>query len=374
MIVLTNARVVTADGVLTDGWVQVDGTRIAAAGNGTAPPGDALDLAGAWLLPGFIDIHVHGGGGHDVASTARDLAAAVAFHRSHGTTRTLISLAAAPLDDLARQLGWIADLVASGPSTSGHVVGAHLEGPFLSPERRGAQNPANLLLPDRETFAELLAAARGTLRCITIAPELPGALDLIADAVAAEVVAAIGHSDATYAEAVAGVEAGASLATHLCNGMRPFDHREPGVVLAALDRLTCEVINDGLHVHPMVTALVARDPGRLVLVTDAMGAAGAGDGEFTLGDQIVTVLEGEARLPSGSLAGSTLTMDVALRRAVLDSGLSIEAASAAASGNPARVLNLADSCGRIAAGLDADLVVLDADLRLQRVMSLGAWC
>jgi N-acetylglucosamine-6-phosphate deacetylase len=373
--VLSGARVVTPTGVIAGGWVQVEAGVITAVGSGLPPGGGTVDLGGAWLLPGYIDLHVHGGGGHDASASPADLAAAVAFHRSHGTTRTLVSLMTAPLDALAEQLGWVADRVALGPTPDGHVVGAHLEGPFLSPVRAGAQNPQFLQLPDRGAFSGLLAAARGCLRSVTLAPELPGALDLIVDIVGAGAVPAIGHTDGTYTDARAAIEAGARLATHLFNGMRALHHREPGVIGAALaSDLACEVINDGIHVHPAITTLVAGTPERLVLITDAIAATGVGDGEFVLGGQPVQVRDGEARLTStGALAGSTLTMDDAVRRAVLDCGLPIEVASAAASANPARVLGIGDSCGAIVAGHDADLVVLDDDLRIARIMAAGVW-
>ncbi|WP_239373586.1 N-acetylglucosamine-6-phosphate deacetylase [Frankia sp. Cj5] len=376
--VLAGARVVTPEGVLDPGWVEVDGGRIAAVGAGR-PAGRAgqpvVDLGGAWLLPGFIDLHVHGGGGHDVATSAAEMAAAVAFHRAHGTTRTLVSLVTAPADRLAEQLSWAAGLVGRGACADGHVVGAHLEGPFLSAARCGAQAPEHLLAPDRAVFASLVRAAGGALRAITVAPELPAALDIITDAVAGGIVAAVGHTDATYEQAAAAFAAGASLTTHLFNAMRPLHHREPGPVGAALDAgVACELINDGVHVHPSVARMTARDRHRLVLVTDAIDAAGVGDGDYVLGGQAVRVRGGQARLArSGVLAGSTLTMDEAVRRTVIDTGLPVEAAAAAAATNPARVLGLADRCGAIAAGLDADLVVLDAGFRLVRVMAHGVW-
>jgi N-acetylglucosamine-6-phosphate deacetylase len=367
-------RVVAPGGVLDGGWVTIDGPRIAGVGIGSDAPRDTarvVDLEGRWLLPGFVDLHMHGGGGSDVSASPESMAAAVAFHRGHGTTRTLVSLVAAPLGDLERQLGWVAELA----SADGQVIGAHLEGPFLAHERCGAQNPRYLRLPDRAEFAQLVAAARGTLRTMTIAPELPGALDLVVDVVAAGVVAAIGHTDATYAQAQAAIARGATLATHLFNGMRPMHHREPGVVGAALAAdLACEVINDGIHVHPAITAMVARSPGRLVLVTDAIDAAGMGDGDVQLGGQAVRVRDGAARLAdSGSLAGSTLTMDAAVRRAVLECGLSIVEASAAASGNPARVLHRGAEFGAITPGLAADLVVLDERLTVDAVLVAGQW-
>lgn len=371
---LVGARVVTEAGVLDDGWVLVDGRRIAEVGTGRPPEADAaerVELTGQWLLPGFVDLHVHGGGGHDSTASPESMAAAVEFHRRHGTTRTLVSLVTAPLDALERQLSWVADLTGE----HGAVVGAHLEGPFLSHVRCGAQNPAHLRPPDRTEFKRLARAARGTLRAITVAPELPGALDVVGDAVEDGAIAAIGHTDATYAEARAAMDAGATLATHLFNGMRPIHHREPGPAGAALSGgLACEVINDGIHVHPAITSLVNRTPGRLVLVTDAIDAAGMGDGEVVLGGQLVQVRDGEARLArTGSLAGSTLTMDVALRRAVQVSGLSVVEASLAASGTPARLVGRRAEFGAIEAGLAADLAVLDADLRLSRVLSGGQW-
>jgi len=368
---LRGARVVTPDGVLDGGWVVLDGARIAAVGDGPAPAAENEETLDGWLLPGFVDLHVHGGGGADVTASPEALRAAVRFHRGHGTTSTLVSLVTAPLTALERQLGWVADYVAEDDG----VFGAHLEGPFLSQVRCGAQNPAFLRIPDRDDFARLVDAARGTLRSVTVAPELPDALDVLKDVQQAGAIGAIGHTDATYAEAMAAIDAGATLATHLFNGMRPIHHREPGPAAAALRaNIACEIINDGVHLHPSITALVNERPGRLVLVTDAIDAAGMGDGEVELGGQRVSVRNGEARLvPAGSLAGSTLTLDAAVRRAVQQCGLTVAEASRAASGTPARLLGLGDELGAIAPGLAADLVVLSDDLELTRVMRRGGW-
>ena len=373
-MMLSGARVVTPEGVLDPGWVEVHDGNIVAVGAGQPPTvaGRATDLGGCWLLPGFIDLHVHGGGGHDVTSSPADLAASVAFHRRHGTTRTLISLVTAPVAELSQQLGWVADLVGEGADPG--VLGAHLEGPFLSHVRCGAQPTEHLLLPDPLVFAELLAASRSTLRTMTIAPELPGALPLIREAVAAGVVVAVGHTDATYDQTRAAVDAGAQLFTHLFNGMTPMHHREPGAVGAALaSSIACEVIGDGVHLHPALLGLVASVPGRAVLVTDAISAAGLPDGGYLLGGHPVQVTGGEPRLADGTLAGSTLTMDAAFRRAVRSGGLSVEQASAAASGNPAHVLGIEAQCGAISVGLAAELVTLDDDLHLVRVMASGVW-
>jgi len=374
MTVLHGGRVVTPDGVVEDGWVSVEGGRITGMGRGPAPLG-GVDLGGRWLLPGFVDVHVHGGGGYDMTASPEDMAGAVAFHRRHGTTRTLVSLVTAPPDALVEQLGWVADAVAAGPDLNGHIVGAHLEGPFLADSRRGAHNPVYLLMPDRQVFARFVEAAHGTVRSMTIAPELPGAIELIGDVLDAGGVAAIGHSDATYAEACTAIDAGATLATHLFNGMRPLHRREPGIIGAALaSGIFCEVINDGVHVHPAITTLVAGAPGRTVLVTDAVRAAGMGDGEFFVGGLQVRVSNGQARLAgTDTLAGSSLTLDGALRRAVQECGLPIEVASAAASGNPARAIGIDNDCGAIVVGLAADLVVLDQDLMVVGVMAGGQW-
>ncbi|GAB2479716.1 N-acetylglucosamine-6-phosphate deacetylase [Jatrophihabitans fulvus] len=373
MTLLTDARVVTPSGVLDPGWVQIDGHRIAALGEGP-PPADVtiVPIDGAWVLPGFVDLHVHGGGGHDVASSPDDLAAAVAFHRAHGTTRTLISLMTTPLADLRERLGWISELTERGPSVGGHVVGAHLEGPFLASSHCGAQNPAHLRAPDRGELASLFAA--GPVRSITLAPELPGGLDLVRDTVAAGVVASVGHTGTGFEDAAAAYDAGARLTTHLGNGMPPLRQREPGPIGAALDRgAFCEVIADGHHLHPGFVRLVPHD--RLVLITDAMAATGAGDGDHDFAGQRVEVRDGVARLAStGSLAGSTLTMDAAVRWTVQRAGLPITVAAAAAATNPAAVLGVRDACGALEVGLDADLVVLDADLQLRRVMARGEWC
>lgn len=366
MIVAAAAALLGADPA-APGWVRVEDGVVVETGAGA--PSSRPDLSPDVLLPGFVDLHVHGGGGHDVARSPEDLAGAVAFHRRHGTSATLVSLVAAPVDALCRQLGWIADRAELGVRADGAVLGAHLEGPFLAHARCGAQNPAHLLAPDLGALRELVAAARGHLRCVTIAPELPGALELVDELVSHGVVVAVGHTDATYAEAVAAFEHGATLVTHLGNGMRPFHHREPGPALAALERgVPCELINDGAHLHPAVVRGV-HSAGRPVLITDAMDAAGMGDGRYALGGQPVEVRDGLARLvANGSLAGSTLTMDAALRRAVRD-GSPLERVSAAASRTPAAVLGLAERFGEVAVGRAANLVLLDADLRVTAVVA-----
>jgi N-acetylglucosamine-6-phosphate deacetylase len=373
---LSGARVVTPGGVLADAWVQIAGDTIVEIADRRPAPGPAvIDLEGAWLLPGYIDLHVHGGGGHSTASSLEAMDAAVAYHRGRGTTSTLVSLVTAPVDELIAQAGWAAELCRRGPTMRGCVLGSHLEGPFLSPHRRGAQNAAHMIAPDVEILERLIAAGEGALRMMTLAPELEGALALLRPLRERGIIAAIGHSDADYEQTKAAIAAGASHATHLFNGMGPLHHRTPGLVGAALEAgIPCELINDGRHVHPAVIGLVCRLIDCPVLITDAIDATGVGDGTFDLGGQEVHVQDGEARLAvTRSLAGSTLTMDEALRRAVRDSGLAIEAAAAAAATNPARVLGLEDRLGSIAPGRRADLVVLDDELGVRRVMAAGRW-
>jgi N-acetylglucosamine-6-phosphate deacetylase len=376
--VLTNATVVTPHGVIDRGWVQLDGTRINAVGGDRPPAGPTADLGGHTLVPGFVDLHVHGGGGHDItAGEPAESAAAVAFHQHHGTTSTLLSLVTAPVDHLVAAARALSALV----EPDGQIVGLHYEGPFLAACRCGAQDPHHLIAPDLAVLRQLLDAAQGTTRMVTLAPELPGGLDLVGAVVAAGTIAAIGHSDATYQQAAAAIAAGARVATHLFNGMRPFTHREPGIAGAALASadVLCELIVDGAHLHPATVAMAAaaKGDGGIALITDAISAAGAPDGTYRLGRLDVEVAGGVARLAGAgpaeqrSLAGSTLTMDRALRNSVA-AGVSLVRASRAASWAPARALGIHHRTGSIEAGKDADLVVLDANLAVHAVIARGA--
>jgi N-acetylglucosamine-6-phosphate deacetylase len=379
MSVLHSARLVLPIGVVEDGWIAVTHSRITAVGSGDAdrPPRadghEEIDLGGRWVVPGFVDLHVHGGGGKSLTSGDADEAlGALALHRAHGTTTTLASLLTAPIGDIVRGASVLADL-----ADDGHIAGIHLEGPFLSHIRCGAQDPASLLAPDRAALDRMLTAARGHVRQVTIAPELPGAIDLIRQVVDAGAVAAIGHTDATYDQTLAGLEAGARLATHLFNGMRGVHHREPGPVAALLEHpdTVVELVTDGVHLHDAVTAMVFRHVGaeRVAMITDAMAAAGARDGTYPLGPQMVHVQNGVALLEgTQAIAGSTLTLDSALRR-VVNAGVSIVDAVTALSATPAQVLGLTGEVGALVPGLVANLLVLDADLAVEGIMVDGDW-
>ncbi|MFF4353880.1 N-acetylglucosamine-6-phosphate deacetylase [Streptomyces sp. NPDC001530] len=373
MTVLGFARVVTPGGVLDPGWVETAGGRISAVGTGQPPHGVDMDLGGQWLVPGFVDMHVHGGDGASFATGDADDARRVAeFHRRHGTTTLVASLVSARLEILERAVASLAELVEDGL-----LAGVHLEGPFLSTARCGAHDPAMLRPPAQADVERLLRAGHGTVRMITLAPELANGLDAVRAVVAHGAAAAIGHTDATYEVTRQAIEAGASVATHLFNGMRPVHHREPGPVLALLEdeRITVELICDGIHLDPAVVRATAQTVGlrRLALVTDAIAAAGVGDGTYVLGGLPVRVAGGAAHLADGtSIAGSTLTTSAALRNAVR-ADIPVAEAVQALSSTPATALGLHHRLGAIRTGLDADLVVLDTDLTVQHVMAKGAW-
>jgi len=370
---LRAAQAVDARGTTTDAWVLIEADGIRAVGAGrTAPEADRmLDLGDATLLPGFVDLHVHGGAGGSHDDGADGIRAAVALHRRHGTTRSVLSLVANPVPDLVRSLGAIRAAMAADPT----VVGAHLEGPFLSPHAAGAHAHEHLVDPTPARIEALLEAGEGVLRQVTIAPELDGALDAIRRLVAHGVVAAVGHTTASSDLARAAFDAGATVLTHAFNAMPGIHHREPGPIMAAVadERVTLELILDGVHVDPAVAGLLFRAaPDRVALITDAMAATGSADGRYRLGSLDVDVRTGVARLSgTDTIAGSTLTQDRALRIAVGDVGLAMPDAVAALTVVPARALGLQDRFGLLRAGSAADVVALAPDLAVSRVWAAG---
>jgi len=378
-VVLAGARVVTPAGTLRSGWVAVQGGLITGVGPGLPATDGAPvhDLGGAWLVPGFVDMHVHGGGGAWLSSAdPEEVGRALRFHLGHGTTSMLASIATSPLDSMLASAAAVAG-AAAGPLAPA-LAGIHLEGPFISRERSGAQDPDAIRDPDPAAMERLLEACRGWARMVTVAPERPGGLDLVRLIARSGAVPAIGHTQAGYEQATAAVDAGARVTTHLFNAMPGLHHRDLGTVGVALSReeIVCELVNDGVHLRPEVVRLVFQAAGarRVALVTDAIAAAGMADGDYHFGRVPLRVRGGVARLVNGrTIAGSTLTMDAALRRAVQEVGIHMEDAVAAASSTPARAIGAGERTGSIEQGKAADLVVLDDDLEVVAVMAAGRW-
>ena len=371
-MLLTAATVLTGSQMLRPGWIEVDAGVITALGPGD--PGRPADRGAVTVVPGFVDTHVHGGGGGSF-SIAAQTAAAVALHRRHGTTTLVASLVTEAPGDLLHQVRGLAEQVGAGL-----IAGIHLEGPWLARKRCGAHDPVLLRDPEPAELQSVFDAAAGTIRMVTLAPERAGALDAIGWIADAGAVAAVGHTEATYAQTRAAVDAGATVGTHLFNAMRPIHHREPGPVIALLEdpRVTVEVITDGVHVDAALYRHVTHSvgPNRVSLVTDAMAAAGMADGDYRIGPLEVEVSDGVAHLAgTDTIAGSTATMDRLFRFAVTHSGLprdeALQSAVRQSSINPARALGL--SCPELRPGTSADLVVLDDELAVSAVMRHGQW-
>ncbi len=348
--------------IIEDGRISSITTRESA---GLPAGAQVLDFPGATLAPAFFDVHFHGAAGHDVMeATPNALDAIGGFLASRGTARFLATTVTAPLDATLRAVAGLAKLVAQ-PAVEGRAqpLGIHLEGPFLSHAKRGVQPAAHLLAPDIATFDRLVDAAEGQVRLMTLAPELPGAVELTAHATARGVRVSVGHSNAIASETRAAIDAGATSATHTFNAMRALDHREPGILGTVLttDSLYAEMICDGIHTEPEIVRLWwrAKGPERAILVTDAMSAAGMPDGEYHLGGFAVQVAHGRATA-NGVLAGSVLTLDQALANFIAFTGATIEHGVRLLTANPAAMTGLEHQAGSLAPGQPANLVAVDA--------------
>ncbi len=368
--------VLTGRELLRPGWIELSQDTIEAVGSGVPPSPAAYRFGAATVVPGFVDTHVHGGGGANFSvALPSETATAVALHRRHGTTTLVASLVTAGPAELMRQVAELAEDVHTGL-----LAGIHLEGPWISTKRCGAHEPSLMRDPDPDELDRVLALGGGTIRMVTLAPERDGALAAVRRIAEAGAVAAVGHTEATYEQTLGAIAAGATVGTHLFNAMRPIHHREPGPIIALLEdpRVTVELIADGVHVDPSLYRHVTRSagPDRVTLITDAMSATGMADGAYHLGPLAVDVVDGVARVAgTQTIAGSTATMDRVFRFAVAHSGLprdeALMSAVRQASTNPARALGL--PVAGLIRGAKADMVVLDADLAVTGVLCGGSW-
>ncbi len=366
--VLTAARLITADQQIDNPILLLDGPiirSISSRADAELPPGEHTDYPGATLTAAYVDVHFHGCCGLDImAATGPVLTTIGAFLAKHGVGSYFPTTITAPKEATLRSLSGLATLIHK-PGDGARPRGIHIEGPFLSHIKKGA-HPAHALLPPTvEFFDQMWQASEGHIRLMTIAPELPGALDVIAHARSLGVRVSLGHSNASVAEAEAGVSAGASSATHTFNAMRTFDQREPGIlgVVLSEDALYAELICDGLHVHPRAVPLFyrAKGPERAILITDAISATGMPDGTYRLGELEVRLVNGRCLIGENTLAGSTITLDAAVRNFVRFTGAPLETAVRLASRNPAQMTGLTGEVGALREGGAADVVVLSPD-------------
>ena len=375
-MLMTADTLLTGRELLRPGWIEVSDGTVCAIGAGTPPRPADRHLGAVTAVPGFVDTHVHGGGGANFSTASpAETSTAVELHLRHGTTTLVASLVTAGPAELIRQVAELADEVRAGV-----IAGIHLEGPWLSTQRCGAHQPSLMRDPDPAELDRVLAVGDGAIRMVTLAPERSGALAAVRRIVDAGAVAAVGHTEATYEQTQAAIAAGATVGTHLFNAMRPIHTREPGPVIALLEdsRVTVELITDGVHVDPALYRHVTRSagPDRVSLITDAMAAAGMADGAYRLGPLGVDVVDGVARVSgTQTIAGSTATMDRVFSYAAAHSGLprdeALMLAVRQASINPARALGLAFA--GLVPGATADLVVLDPDLAVTGVLQHGSW-
>lgn len=375
-------QVVTPEGVLAGGTVAVrDGLIVGIYTREEQPSVGAsdewIDAGGGYILPGFIDIHVHGGHGSDVCDPDADAPAKVCrFHAKHGTTGLLLTTRTLPEDEVTAVLERLDHYFGSPDELGAVPLGIHLEGPFIHEKYKGAQSAEHIIPPSADLMERWLAASGGHIRLVTLAPEAEGASDLIPWLAEQSVRVSAGHCGPDYEQMQTAIELGVRHVTHCYNGMRGFSHRDPGMLAAVLmePRVTTELILDNLHVHPAAGRLLLHAKGAegVALITDAIRACGMPDGEYTsAGGRKVTVSQGAARLPEGSLAGSTLTMDRAFKHAISLMGATLQQASEMASLTPARTIGMDKRKGSIAPGKDADLVVMDSDFNVQWTMIAG---
>jgi len=379
-------RALTPQDEISDAVILVEGEKIVAVGrrDEITVPASARqwDKREFLVAPGFMDVHIHGAAGHDImASTPEALAAVTAYVARHGTTSLLATTVASSEESISAAAENVARWINNGQHSTqletpaAEILGVHFEGPFISKRRRGVHPEACIVPPSPALFRRLVAAAQGRARILTLAPELPGAEEVIVEAVHAGAVVSLGHTDATYVEAMRAISLGARHAAHVFNAMRPFSHRETGVIGAVLTSasVTAELIADGVHVDDAAIQVLAamKGPDGVVLVSDGTAATGMPDGKYRLGAVEIDVSGGVARNSEGKLAGSTLTLDRAVRH-MLRLGFQLRDVLPMVTSNPAHLLGLEQRKGHLIAGADADLVFLDNELRVAGVVTRGA--
>ena len=370
--VIRNGTVITPSKTIKNGVVIFEDEKITAVGRESdikmPKRARTIDASGKIVAPGFIDIHVHGGRGKDVMDASYEAINELAkFVAGHGTTAFLPTTVSASRGDLLNAVKAVK--AAMGRGTEGaEVSGVHLEGPYINPEKLGAHDAGYVRLPSLDEIRELSEASSHTIKIVTLAPEVKGSIELITELRKFGIAVSVGHSNATHSEVVNAVKHGATHAAHTFNEMRGLHHREPGVVGAVLvqDELTAELISDNTHVHPAAMKLLIRTKGtdKVVLVTDAIQAAGMPDGEYKVGKKDVIVRNGVCRLESGKLAGSTLTMDGAVRNVMKSVGLPLRTAIKMATINPAVAINVDENKGSLEPGKDADIIIIDKEVNV----------
>ncbi len=377
-LALVGGKIITPFRVIENGTIITESTKIYELGKSSdvTIPGDCqvIDISGKMISPGFIDLLVHGGGGYGFADTTKESVEKVSdYFISHGSTVMLAALFAKPYEQLLNDIRRLAKYILNNPDSN--IKGIHMEGPYLNPELKGAMNEGYLWKPTVESWMDMWEASRGLIKMMTIAPELPGSIEVMREAANEGVVLSIGHSMAYYEDIELAIDNGAAHVTHMFNAMRPFHHRKPGVIVGALlrDELKIELIADTMHVHPAIMEMLLKfkKASGIILITDSIRAGGMHEGEYEFADQKVIMEGGKAYLEDGTLAGSTLTLPMAVKNMVQTAGAKITDAIRMASLNGAKVLSVEDRKGILAAGKDADLVVLNEDYTVEMTIIMG---
>ncbi len=377
-LALVGGKIITPFRIIENGTIIIDSFRIYELGKSSDVnvPSDCevIDISGKIVSPGFVDLLVHGGGGYAFADTTKESTEKVSeYFLQHGSTTMLAALFAKPYDQLLSDIRRLAKYILNNPDSN--IKGIHMEGPYLNPELKGAMNEDYLWKPTAESWMDMWEASRGLIKMMTIAPELPGAIEVMREAANEGVVLSIGHSMAYYEDIELAIDNGAAHVTHMFNAMRPFHHRKPGVIVGALlrDELKIELIADTLHVHPAIMEMLLKfkKASGIILITDSIRAGGMHEGEYEFADQKVIMEGGKAYLEDGTLAGSTLTLPMAVKNMVQTAGAKITDAIRMASLNGAKVLSVEDHKGILAAGKDADLVILNEDYSVEMTIMMG---